>query len=135
MQDIDFNNIRRMDGSLLLVFHELLREKRATAVAKRLGLSQSAISHALTRLRDIFGDPLFVRRPHGLEPTRRALELQPRIEALLQLADETLERERKFNPKQSNRRFILSAPEFVTALIGARLIETFRTDAPGASVI
>jgi DNA-binding transcriptional LysR family regulator len=135
MQDIDFNNIRRMDGALLLVFRELLRERRATAVAKRLGLSQSAISHALTRLRDIFSDPLFVRRPHGLEPTRRALELQPRIEALLQLADETLERERKFDPKQSTRRFILSAPEFVTALIGARLIETFRKATPGGSLI
>jgi DNA-binding transcriptional LysR family regulator len=135
MQDIDFNNIRRMDGALLLVFRELLRERQATAVARRLGLSQSAISHALARLRDIFGDPLFVRKPHGLEPTRRALELQPRIEALLQLADETLERERKFDPKQSTRRFILSAPEFVTALTGARLIETFRKAAPGASLI
>ena len=135
MQDIDFNNIRRMDGSLLLVFHELLREKRATAVAQRLGLSQSAISHALTRLRDIFGDPLFVRKPHGLEPTRRALELRPRIEALLQMADETLARERKFVPAESKRRFILSAPEFVTALIGARLVETLRKQAPHTSVI
>src|SRR5689334_5932332 len=98
MQDIDFNNIRRMDGSLLLVFHELLREKRATTVAERLGLSQSAISHALARLREIFGDPLFVRKPHGLAPTRRALELGPQVEALLQLADTTLARERKFEP-------------------------------------
>jgi DNA-binding transcriptional LysR family regulator len=135
MQDIDFNNIRRMDGSLLLVFHELLREKRATAVAKRLGLSQSAISHALTRLRDIFGDPLFVRKPHGLEPTRRALELGPQVNALLQLADETLARERKFVPGESKRRFILTAPEFVTALIGARLVETLRKSSPGGSVI
>ncbi|HEX2594134.1 MAG TPA: LysR family transcriptional regulator [Rhizomicrobium sp.] len=135
MQDIDFNNIRRMDGSLLLVFHELLREKRATTVAHRLGLSQSAISHALTRLRDIFGDPLFVRKPHGLEPTRRALELKPRVEALLQLADETLARERKFVPAESKRRFLLTAPEFVTALIGARLVESFRKTAPHASVI
>jgi len=135
MQDIDFNNIRRMDGSLLLVFRELLREKRATTVARRLGLSQSAISHALTRLRDIFGDPLFVRKPHGLEPTRRALELGPRVDTLLQMADETLARERKFVPAESKRRFILSAPEFVTALIGARLIEAFRKQAPRASVI
>jgi len=135
MQDIDFNNIRRMDGSLLLVFHELLREKRATTVAERLGLSQSAISHALTRLREIFGDPLFVRKPHGLAPTRRALELGPQVEALLQLADSTLARERKFEPKESGRRFIVSAPEFVTALMGARLIETFRKQAPKAQII
>ncbi len=135
MQDIDFNNIRRLDGALLLVFHELLRERRATTVAKRLGLSQSAISHALARLRDIFGDPLFVRKPHGLEPTRRALELGPQIDTLLELADATLARERKFEPKESTRRFVLSAPEFVTALIGARLVETFRKSAPKASLI
>ena len=135
MRDFDFNNIRRMDGSLLLIFHELLREKRATVVAKRLGLSQSAISHALTRLRDIFSDPLFVRKPHGLEPTRRALELGPRITALLALTDETLQRENRFDPKLSKRRFILSAPEFVTALIGARLVESFRKNAPGASFV
>jgi DNA-binding transcriptional LysR family regulator len=135
MQDIDFNNIRRMDGSLLLVFRELLREKRATTVARQLGLSQSAISHALTRLRDVFDDPLFVRKPHGLEPTRRALELQPRLETLLQLADETLARERKFVPGESKRRFILSAPEFVTALLGARLVEAFRKSAPHASIV
>jgi DNA-binding transcriptional LysR family regulator len=135
MQDIDFNNIRRMDGALLLVFHELLREKRATTVAERLGLSQSAISHALGRLRDIFEDPLFVRRPHGLEPTRRAQELGPQIQSLLHLADATLARERRFEPKESTRRFIASAPEFVTALIGGRLVEIFRKQAPKASVI
>jgi DNA-binding transcriptional LysR family regulator len=135
MQDIDFNNIRRMDGALLLVFRELLHEKRATTVARQLGLSQSAVSHALTRLRELFDDPLFVRKPHGLEPTRRALELQPRLEALLQLADETLARERKFVPAETRRRFILSAPEFVTALIGGRLVEALRNTAPHASVI
>jgi DNA-binding transcriptional LysR family regulator len=135
MQDIDFTNIRRIDGALLLVFRELLREKRATTVARQLGLSQSAISHALSRLRVVFDDPLFVRKPHGLEPTRRALELQPRLETLLQLADETLARERKFVPAESNRRFILSAPEYVTALIGARLVEAFRKSAPHASVV
>lgn len=135
MSDFDLKNIRRMDGSLLLIFHELLRERRATTVANRLGLSQSAISHALTRLRDIFGDQLFVRKPHGLEPTRRALELGPRIAALLTLTDETLQRESRFDPKQSKRRFILSAPEFVTALIGARLVQTFRKTAPQAQFV
>jgi DNA-binding transcriptional LysR family regulator len=72
MSDFDLNQIRRLDGGLLLVFRELLRTRRAGAVAERLGLSPSAISHALNRLRDLFDDPLFIRRPHGFEPTRRA---------------------------------------------------------------
>ncbi len=135
MSDIDLNNIRRLDGGLLLVFRGLLRRRRTTAVAQELGLSQSAVSHALTRLRDLFGDPLFIRRPHGLEPTRRALELSPRIDALIDLAGATLEREGAFDPALSARRFIISAPEFVTALIGADLVRTFRKAAPKASFV
>ncbi len=133
MRDIDLNNIRRLDGGLLLVFRGLLRQRRTTAVGRELGLSQSAVSHALTRLRDLFDDPLFIRRPHGLEPTRRALELSPRIDALLDLAGETLGRESRFDPARSERRFALAAPEFVTALLGARLVKAFRKQAPRAS--
>lgn len=86
MGDIDNNDIRRLDGGLLLIFRELLLQRRATSVAEKLGLSQSAISHALKRLRDIFNDPLFIRRPHGLEPTKRAIELGPQVETLIILA-------------------------------------------------
>ena len=133
MKDIDTNNIRRLDGGLLLVFRGLLRRRRTTAVGHDLGLSQSAVSHALTRLRDLFDDPLFIRRPHGLEPTRRALELAPRIDALIDLAGETLERGGTFDPARSERRFALAAPEFVTALIGADLVKAFHKSAPKAS--
>ncbi len=135
MSDIDLDDIRRLDGGLLLVFRELLRRRRATAAAKALGLSQSAISHALGRLRDLFGDPLFVRRPHGLEPTARALALGPRIEELIDLAGAALKREGAFDPTTSTRRFMLAAPEFVTAQIGASLLNTLRTEAPGVSFI
>ena len=72
---MDVSHIRQIDGTLLLVFQELLRERRATAAAARLGLTQSGISHALNRLRLLFGDELFLRRPHGLEPTARALAM------------------------------------------------------------
>ncbi len=135
MDDIDENNIRRMDGGLLLVFRGLMRRRRATLVANDLGLSQSAISHALARLRDVFGDPLFIRRSHGLEPTRRARELSPRIDTLIDMLGATLEREGKFDPAKSERRFVLSAPEFVTALIGADLVTRFRKLAPRASFV
>ena len=83
MSDLDAAKIKQLDGSLLLVLQELLRQRRVTLAAKRLGLSQSAVSHALSRLRELFGDPLFVRKAYGLEPTRHALDLAPRIDALL----------------------------------------------------
>src|SRR5262245_1641230 len=133
MRDIDINHIRRLDGNLLLVFRELARTRRTTMAARRLGITQSTVSHALARLRDLFADPLFVRRPHGLEPTRRALELAPRIDALIDMAGAVIGREGGFDPARSQRRFRVAAAEFVIALIGARLVETFRREAPRAS--
>lgn len=135
MSDFDFNQIRRLDGGLLLVFRELLRRGRASDVARRLGLTPSAVSHSLSRLRDLFGDALFIRRPHGLEPTRRALELAPRIEALIEMAGQALIPDTDFDPSRSGRRFILGAPEFVTALIGGPLIGEMRRQAPGVSFV
>jgi DNA-binding transcriptional LysR family regulator len=134
VSDFDENKIRRLDGSLLLVFRELLRRRRATEVAKRLGLSSSAVSHALARLRDLFDDPLFVRRPHGLEPTRRALELSPRIERLIELAAGAMGSDGGFDPATTERRFVVGAPEFVAVLIGAPLVEAMSSQAPKASV-
>ncbi len=114
----------------MLVFRELLRTRRASTVAERLGLSPSAISHALTRLRDLFDDPLFIRRPHGFEPTRRAEELGPQVEALIELTGRTLSRDAGFDPLRSTRMFHFAAPEFVTALIGAELINRLKAAAP-----
>ena len=133
MSEFDINQIRRLDGGLLLVFRELLRTGRASTVATRLGLSPSAISHALTRLRDLFDDPLFVRRPHGFEPTKRATELGPKIEALIELSAQAISPDGGFDPARSKRRFNLGAPEFVTALIGAALINRLRDIAPGVT--
>jgi DNA-binding transcriptional LysR family regulator len=130
MSEFDINQIRRLDGGLLLVFRELLRTRRASTVATRLGLSPSAISHALNRLRDLFDDPLFIRRPHGFEPTRRAEELGPQVEALIELTGRTLSRDAGFDPLSSQRMFRFAAPEFVTALIGAELINRLTTVAP-----
>ena len=135
MNDISSNDIRKLDGGLLLIFRGLLRRRRTTAVARELGLSQSAVSHALTRLRDLFDDPLFVRRSHGLEPTQRALELMPRIDALIDRLGDMLKRHETFNPAESERRFMLSAPEFITSMIGARLVNAFRRLAPKASFV
>jgi DNA-binding transcriptional LysR family regulator len=133
MSEFDLNQIRRLDGGLLLVFRELLRTRRASTVAERLGLSPSAISHALSRLRDLFGDQLFVRRPHGFEPTKRAVELGPKIEALIELTAQAISPDGGFDPARSKRRFNIGAPEFVTALIGATLINRLRDIAPSVT--
>ncbi|MBN9490262.1 MAG: LysR family transcriptional regulator [Alphaproteobacteria bacterium] len=133
MSDIQKIDIRKLDGQLLLVFREVLRTRRTTEAARRLNLTQSTVSHALARLRDLFADPLFVRRPYGLDPTRRALELAPRIDGLIDMLGGVLAEEGGFDPKRSERRFRLAVPEFVAALIGGRLVLAFQREAPRAS--
>lgn len=135
IDDIDKVGIRKLDGGLLLVLRELGRTPQTTEVARRLGLSQSAISHALSRLRDVFDDPLFIRRPHGLEPTRRAEELMPRIDALIDLVSAAIQRRERFEPTQTERRFVISAQAGITVAFGGSLIETLRTKAPRAALL
>jgi len=133
MDEFDQLQIRKIDGGLLLIFRQLLLRRRATEVADQLGLSPSAISHALTRLRDAFGDPLFIRRSHGLEPTPRAIELGPKIDALIAAIGAAVTPDPQFDPAHSARRFrVVSPVQFVTEL-GPPLLEAFRTLAPHAT--
>jgi len=132
MSDIDSTKIAQLDGSLLLVLRELLRLRRTTLVAERLRLSQSAVSHALGRLRRLFGDPLFVRRPHGLEPTRHALELAPRVDALLDAMTDALGLSARFSAETTTRGFRLAAPDSIATLLAPALLQAFGKHAPEA---
>lgn len=129
----EINHIQRVDGTLLLVFRELLRHRRARDAAQALGMSPSAISHALTRLRTIFDDPLFVRRAHGLEPTVRAIELQPRLERLIAAVSDLMVRNGGLDAGRRDRRFRFAAPDFVLALIAAPLLEILNETSPRTS--
>ncbi len=133
MYEFDQLQIRKLDGGLLLIFRELLARRRARAVADQLGLSASAISHALARLRDVFADPLFIRRSHGLEPTQRALELGPRIEALIEAIGQAVGGEGAFDVRFSRRRFRIACAAPLETLIGPRLVDAFRAEAPLAT--
>jgi len=133
ISEFDQSKIRRLDGGLLLIFRELLVRRRASEVSQRLGLSQSAISHALTRLRDLFEDPLFIRKSHGFEPTKRALELGPRIESLIDLIGSAVSEDGRFDPRRSRRRFGIGSPDSFVTLMGDKLAESFRREAPGAT--
>ncbi len=133
MNEFNSIQIRKLDGGLLLIFRELMARRRASDVAHHLGLSPSAISHALGRLRELFGEPLFIRRSHGLEPTQKALELAPRIERLLGLINDMVSTESGFDPAASRRRFRIACPEDIASLIAQPLIAAFRSEAPRAT--
>src|SRR6266851_1627370 len=81
-----YRSFEHLDLNLLRVFEALIEERSATRAGSRLGLTQSAISHALNRLRYVMKDELFVRGPDGMQPTERAAEIAPRLrQGLLQL--------------------------------------------------
>src|ERR1700761_1711255 len=104
MPDVHFSTL---DLNLLRVFDALAEEGSVTRAGARLGLTQSAISHALGRLRYALQDELFVRGPEGMRPTARAQEIAPRLrEGLhrLQLALAPAE----FDPAQAERRVAIA---------------------------
>jgi DNA-binding transcriptional LysR family regulator len=132
--DSDQINLRRLDFSMLLVFCALIRLQKTTAVALELGLSQSAISHALSRLRDVFDDPLFTRLSYGLQPTFRAMELLPKVEAVLRAARSALDKPVQFAPQTSNRSFRIGGNDLVAAIVAPTLTALLRRDAPNCRV-
>ncbi len=87
MSNID---IRRIDLNLLVVFEAIYREGTVTRASEKLHLTQSSVSHALGRLRELFGDPLFVRLRHGMTPTPLARELYQPVLSALRILENTL---------------------------------------------
>src|SRR5215510_6748291 len=97
-----------IDLNLLRVLDVLLEERGVTRAAARLGMTQSAVSHALSRLRDQLGDPLFVRTPAGMIPTPRAERLSAPLRAALEGMERALEdRTHAFEAKTAKKRFVI----------------------------
>jgi DNA-binding transcriptional LysR family regulator len=130
MNDIHFNSL---DLNLLRVFDALIEERSVTRAGERLGLSQSAISHALNRLRYVLDDELFVRMPAGMQPTPRASEISPRLrEGLLQLQLALAPAE--FHPARTDRRFTIACSEYVGTVLMPSFVAKVRALAPSAEV-
>lgn len=134
MPDIDEMRLRRLDITVLLVFAGLMRTRKATAVAAELGLTQSSVSHALRRLRDVFGDPLFLRRPHGLEPTSVAVALESPVRAALDALAAALAGPPGFDPAGFRGVVRIAAPDNEQATLLPALIRRAAAEAPGMAV-
>ncbi|MBC6442758.1 MAG: LysR family transcriptional regulator [Rhodobacteraceae bacterium] len=134
MSDINDIDIRLIDATLLLVFLGVMRHRKATAVAAEMGLTQPAVSHALKRLRNIYNDPLFLRRPQGLEPTSLAFELEPRVRKILALISETMSGFEKFDPSTASTDLRIGAFDYELTDIIPKLVTELRQDSPDIGV-
>jgi len=130
MNEID---VRRADLNLLIVFQRLLAERHVGRAAKRLHLTQSAASHALGRLRAMFGDPLFVRHPKGIEPTVRALALAPIIADILDRANSMLASSAGFDPNRPHS-FTIGGTDLSVFTVLIPLIKRLRARAPAVDL-
>jgi len=126
-------NMNAIDLNLLRVFDALLEEGNVTRAGYRLGLSQSAVSHALGRLREALGDELFVRSQHGVRPTARAQEMGPEVHAALSRLQTALS-VKSFDPATTERQFTIMAGPYSSAILIPALVERMAEEAPGAGL-
>lgn len=123
-----------IDLNLLSVFQEVYRERQISSAARRLGLSQSAVSNALARLRRSFGDELFVRTASGMQPTPLAAQMAEPIGAAMAQVALALNQRSRFEPATSNRRFNLAMTDVGEIYFMPTLIERCRQLAPQVQI-
>ena len=100
-------NLQDVDLNLLVVFNELRKHGRVSAVAESLGISQPGVSNALGRLRKLLGDELFLRTSRGMVPTPYAEALARPIADALDALHSTLNARAAFDPAHSERAFVI----------------------------
>jgi DNA-binding transcriptional LysR family regulator len=126
--------LARLDLNLLLVFHHLLREKRVSAVATVLGMSQPAVSSALGRLRASLGDALFLRTQGGMVPTPYALQLAEPVATALDGLQQALQVRASFDPATSERRFTLAMTDVGEMYFLPVLMDALAQSAPSVTL-
>lgn len=129
--EIDAVNLGRVDLNLLVHLDALLTERSVTRAAARVGIGQSAMSHNLARLRDLFSDELLTRAPEGLRLTPRALALVDPVRATLAQIRSLVSRDEAFDPAIAQRTFRFGLPDSMEILIVPALLARLREVAPG----
>jgi len=125
---------KAIDLNLLVVFQAILDQRGVTRAGEKLGLSQPAMSAALARLRDLFGDPLFVRSGLEMRPTPRALELAGPVGSVLaSIATDVLQRA-GFDPATTRKTFTIVTPDVGEVHFLPPLLARMSRDAPHASL-
>jgi DNA-binding transcriptional LysR family regulator len=122
-----------MDLNLLVVFDAIMRDRSVTRAGQRLGLSQPAMSHALTRLRHMLRDELFVRSPNGMVPTPRAEELATPIRIALDGLQQSLEPV-QFEPSKATATFRIAVDNYAAIVLVAPIAAHIAKTAPGVTL-
>ncbi|WP_042264081.1 LysR family transcriptional regulator [Paraburkholderia heleia] len=128
---MDFHGI---DLNLLAAFDALMSERNVTRAATQVGVSQPAMSAALSRLRTLLGDPLFLRSADGLLPTPRARELADPVSQALRQIEATLVKKPAFVPGEAVLTFNLGLSDYPAFVLLPALLEALGEQAPGIAI-
>ncbi len=126
--------LKDIDLNLLVVFNQLLAERRVSKVAENLGLSQPAVSNALARLRKLFGDELFLRTAQGMAPTPFADQLAESISYALGMIHGAVNQKTSFDPATSQRSFSIAMTDIGEIYFLPKLMEEIARIAPSVSI-
>ncbi|WP_417598930.1 LysR family transcriptional regulator [Oceanospirillum sp.] len=127
-------SLRQFDLNLLVLLEALLTECHVSRAAERVFLSQSAMSHALNRLREQLDDPLLIRTENGLQPTPRAQELLPEVRNALRQIERTLAPPESFDPASSQRDFVIACTDYFEAAVFPQMMSYFQVIAPNITI-
>jgi DNA-binding transcriptional LysR family regulator len=127
-------HMRNLDLNLLVVLDALLEHRNVSKAARALGMSQPAVSHALARLRDAFGDPLLVRTPSAMVPTPRAEGLQARLRTTLSGVDGLLTQTGPFDPALSQATLRIASNDYAGLTVLPALCGKVAALAPGIRI-
>ena len=124
----------RLDLNLLVTLEALLVEQNVTRAAARLHLSQPAVSAQLSRLRDVFDDPLLIPAQRGMTPTAKAIDLLDPLRQALDQVRATVATHRNFDPAKARLTVTIACTDYLQAAVVKPLVVELRTSAPGVRV-
>ncbi|MBT2300697.1 LysR family transcriptional regulator [Variovorax paradoxus] len=125
---------KRLDLNLLVTLEALLVEQNVTKAAARLHLSQPAVSAQLSRLRDVFDDPLLIPAQRGMTPTAKAADLLDPLRQALDQVRATVATHSNFNPAKARLTVAIACTDYLHAALVKPLVVELRTKAPGVRV-
>ncbi|MEJ6116662.1 LysR family transcriptional regulator [Aliivibrio salmonicida] len=127
-------NWKAVDLNLLVVFRTLMETKSVSLAADRLFVGQSAMSHSLSRLRELLNDPLFERQGHKMIPTAKAIQLYPMIDKVLQTITGDILKTDTFEASEFSGTFKIGMTDYAELLFAADIFDAIHQLAPKAQL-
>jgi DNA-binding transcriptional LysR family regulator len=126
--------LHEIDLNLLVVFNQLLLERRVSRTAEALGVSQPAVSNSLAKLRKLFGDELFLRTPQGMQPTPFADQLAESVSYAMGMIHSGINQRTSFDPLKAQQAFTIGMTDIGEIYFLPALVERLAREAPGVTL-